>query len=69
MKRIPAGLLLASMILMSSHPALADVVRTDPADQPKEMGSVSWYRNLDEGLAAAKAQGRPLFLQFQEVPG
>ena len=63
------ALLLGGAMLLSSGPAMGDAVRTDPESQPKELGSVSWYRSLDDGIAAAKADGRPLFVQFQEVPG
>ncbi len=60
---------LAGLVLMTSSQAVGDAVQTDPKSQPKELGSVSWYRSLDDGIAAAKAAGRPLFVQFQEVPG
>lgn len=60
---------LAGLVLMTSAQAFGDVVQTDPDSQPKELGSVSWYRSLDVAVAVAKADGRPLFVQFQEVPG
>ena len=60
---------LAGLVLVTCSQAFGDAVQTDPKSQPKELGSVSWYRNLDDGIAAAKADGRPLFVQFQEVPG
>ncbi len=69
MKICVLALLLGGAMLLSRGPAMGDAVQTDPADQPKELGSVRWYRNLDEGIAAAKEAGRPLFVQFQEVPG
>jgi hypothetical protein len=69
MKILPLALLIAAAILLGSGPVLGDAVQTDPESQPKELGSVRWYRNLDDGIAAAKADGRPLFVQFQEVPG
>ena len=34
-----------------------------------EWGKVEWRRDLEEGIAAAKDSGKPLFLLFQEVPG
>jgi len=42
---------------------------TDPATQPKELGAVHWQRNLDEAAKLAKAESKPMFVQFQEVPG
>ncbi len=45
------------------------VTTTDPDTQPKELGVVHWYRNVDTGLDLAKESGKPIFLQFQEVPG
>jgi hypothetical protein len=47
----------------------ADAETTDPESQPKELGDVHWYRNVDTGVELAIAQGKPIFLQFQEVPG
>lgn len=39
------------------------------AANPVEVGAVSWSRDHDAALAAAKKSGRPVFLLFQEVPG
>lgn len=36
---------------------------------PEELGLVRFVRDYDEGLARAKAEGKPVFLQFQEIPG
>ncbi|MEJ6578279.1 MAG: hypothetical protein QNL33_19905 [Akkermansiaceae bacterium] len=38
-------------------------------EQPVELGTVKWSRDLDQSLAAAKASGKPVFLIFPEVPG
>jgi len=40
-----------------------------PADQPVELGLVSWQRNLDAGLELAASADKPVLLLFQEVPG
>jgi hypothetical protein len=48
---------------------LAAEERTDPSSQPKELGLVHWYRDLEKGIQSARAADKPLFLQFQEVPG
>jgi len=47
----------------------AEAETTDPDSQPKELGAVRWYRNVDTGVELAKEMKRPIFLQFQEVPG
>ena len=38
-------------------------------DQPVELGKVNWLRDLDQGIAQARQQQKPVFLLFQEVPG
>ena len=55
------------LITLLAAPLFAET--TDPETQPKEFGAVHWYRNLDTGIEIAKAQGKPIFLQFQEQPG
>ena len=37
--------------------------------QPKELGSVKWIRDFDEGLKKSEQMNKPVFLLFQEVPG
>ena len=36
---------------------------------PVEVGQVKWNRGLDKARAISKQTGKPLFVQFQEVPG
>ncbi|MEL6810000.1 MAG: VPGUxxT family thioredoxin-like (seleno)protein, type 2 [Bacteroidota bacterium] len=43
--------------------------RTNPSDQEKELGKVSWYRDYDIAIAKAKEQNKPVLILFQEVPG
>jgi len=43
--------------------------RTNPNDQPVELGKVSWYRDYDEAQALAKSQNKKILVFFQEVPG
>ena len=38
-------------------------------ENPVEIGSVNWNRDLDSALADSKQSGKPVFLLFQEVPG
>ena len=34
-----------------------------------ELGAVRWNRDLEKAKAASTRTGKPLFVQFQEVPG
>lgn len=36
---------------------------------PVELGKVTWGRDYEQGIAAAKDTGKPVLLLFQEVPG
>ena len=42
---------------------------TNPPQQEEELGLVHWLRSYPEALAQAKAEGKPVFILFQEVPG
>ena len=35
----------------------------------EELGKVNWERDFNKGLAKSKAENKPVFLLFQEVPG
>ena len=48
--------------------ALALMTLQTPSD-PVELGRVHFGRQFDAALAASKASGKPVFLQFQEIPG
>ncbi|MEM7162117.1 MAG: thioredoxin family protein [Bacteroidota bacterium] len=48
---------------------LIAVERTEPANQDKELGKVSWFRNYDEAIKEAQRLNKPIFCFFQEVPG
>lgn len=39
------------------------------AQESVELGKVKWMRSLDEAKAISAKSGKPLFVQFQEVPG
>ncbi|MFD2257173.1 VPGUxxT family thioredoxin-like (seleno)protein, type 2 [Luteolibacter algae] len=39
------------------------------AENPIEVGTVKWGRDLPAALATSKQTGKPIFLLFQEVPG
>ena len=38
-------------------------------DNPVELGKVNWMRNFDQVQSRAKAEHKPIFILFQEVPG
>ncbi|GJQ57932.1 MAG: hypothetical protein D8M57_04185 [Candidatus Scalindua sp. AMX11] len=42
---------------------------TRAKENPVEVGSVKWGRDLDDALTKSSETGRPVFLLFQEVPG
>jgi hypothetical protein len=48
-------------------PLLALIVASGPAHP--ELGKVSWLRDLDTGLARARAENKPVLVLFDEVPG
>ena len=37
--------------------------------QAEELGQVHWQRDFEKATQLAKESGKPLFVQFQEVPG
>jgi len=42
---------------------------TSFSQTPVEVGQVNWNRDFEKAKAASKQTGKPLFVQFQEVPG
>jgi hypothetical protein len=38
-------------------------------NQPTELGAVKWNTDLEKAKAISARTGKPLFVQFQEVPG
>jgi hypothetical protein len=50
--------------------SVAIAAETDSwTDSPKELGRVSWRKNLGKALEEAKTTGKPVLLLFQEIPG
>ncbi|MEP2969984.1 MAG: thioredoxin family (seleno)protein, partial [Nonlabens ulvanivorans] len=43
--------------------------RTDPKNQDKELGAISWYRDYSTALQLSKEYNKPVLILFQEVPG
>ena len=52
--------LLLSLILLAGCQA---------SDNPVEIGTVKWSRDLDKTLSASKKSEKPVLILFQEVPG
>lgn len=59
MKRI---ILILAVVLMLPYGVAAN-------ENPIEIGSVIWGRDLDKALRLSGQTGQPVFLLFQEVPG
>jgi len=38
-------------------------------ETPIEFGRIAWGRQLEPALQASAKSGKPIWLQFQEVPG
>ena len=45
------------------------IVQPANAQEQVEVGKVKWMRSLDQAKALSSRSGKPLFEQFQEVPG
>ena len=43
--------------------------KTKLVNERVELGAVHWNTNLEEAKAESAKTGKPLFVQFQEVPG
>jgi len=43
--------------------------RSKRVNQPVELGTVNWKRDLDEAVSASKQKEKPIAILFQEVPG
>ena len=50
--------------------ALGPLALSSPRqERPPEYGRVSWAERLEPALQRSRASGKPVWLQFQEVPG
>jgi hypothetical protein len=79
LQRLSIGL--ASLLVLSAlHPATAllpapglhpppALASPAGAGNPHELGTVTWLRDWDMAATRSRADGRPLFVLFQEVPG
>lgn len=47
----------------------AGLIEVALADNPTELGRVNWQRDYDAAMSRAREAGKPVFLQFQEIPG
>ena len=67
MKNIFKVLILSLAIVVSQNINAQE--RTNPKDQEKELGKISWYRDYDDAIAASEKENKPILILFQEVPG
>lgn len=56
-------------ILIVSTAISIHAQKTNPANQAKELGTVSWYRDYDQAISQSEKTGKPIMILFQEVPG
>lgn len=57
------------MGLMDSLRKTTTTITNTTTGQPIEVGKVEWLRDLDTAREQSMANGKPIFLLFQEVPG
>ena len=59
-----------SLFLFAGSLALPGALTSqDTTKNPKELGRVTWLRDFDAATKQSRKTGKPIFLQFQEVPG
>lgn len=56
-------------LLASGQRQQTGVLPQAQANDPVELGNVQWLRDLDKAKKLSGESGKPLFVQFQEVPG
>ena len=55
--------------LFGNGPTVLSDAESNVLEQPVELGLVKWNFDLDAASQLAKKSNKPLFVQFQEVPG
>lgn len=60
---------LGSIALAGTPEHKAMTTSTPTTSQPEELGRVAWSRDWDAAIERAKAEKKPLFVLFTEVPG
>ncbi len=50
-------------------PSTPTVALTTATDNTVELGRIHWKRDLEQAKELSAESGKPLFVQFQEVPG
>lgn len=63
----PSAAIAAGLIAIGC--AVGPTSSTVTADGPPELGAVEWGRRLEPALTASAANGKPVLLLFQEIPG
>lgn len=61
--------LLFAVILAGAFAFCAQAEDGDRSDQPVELGTVKWLRDIDTAVAKSDKQKKPIAILFQEVPG
>ncbi len=75
-QRAVAGTLALALTLLAACTLTGDDPNAEASDTPGSsmttqvsIGDVRWYVDYDEGLAAARAQNKALWVHFGENPG
>ena len=71
MKIVTILLTLALVLSFIEYPfsQASDRNKSQTQEQPIELGLIHWERDYNKGIERAKAENKPVFLLFQEVPG
>ena len=60
---------LLGIAIVAATVGAAALASSSHAGGPPELGDVAWIRDHDAALARARAESKPVFALFQEVPG
>ncbi|MEL7496628.1 MAG: hypothetical protein AAFN77_03400 [Planctomycetota bacterium] len=63
------GLLTAAFLAASSAASFEEPSTKRSSTDDIETGKVSWSRDFRSAQQESKITGKPIFLQFQEIPG
>lgn len=59
----------STIAMLAMTAAFFFLPRTTMGQTPVELGAVQWNRDIENAKAVSARTGKPLFIQFQEVPG
>ena len=63
-----AGFLMFTLLGVSMF-LMPQIAKETQAQETVELGKVKWNRDLEAAKALSAKTGKPMFVQFQEVPG